>query len=762
MRPGTQSFRFALLNAALLTLLASCSRPAAQLEPITWVGLIHELIEVDRLARLDRPSARIVTSVDPTGGNNDYNHFVRSGPPGWVVLADLEGPGYVSRFWMTGPDSEGEHRLRFYVDDGDAPLIETTLGEWCGRMDPYRPPIANYENYCWYSYVPIPYRKRLIIMAEDGSSQPGGAKLYYQVNFNELPDGQEMESIPAEITPEAREAIETVREAWRAREPSLGLERTERRTARVTIPPGQRLDSLDLQGPAVIRRLEVSYALPDEASNSSRELALREVILNIGWNGEPSSVRVPLGDFFGSFWRPTRYRSFLFGMTGDAFFTLFPMPFERRATIGFENQGNYPVTLEVKAAVEPLKGWDSELGYFHAAWTKTRAQDVGRPHDVLRVQGAGRFAGCILSATSFDKSWWLLEGDEYIRVDGASTPGWLGTGLEDYFNGGWYYQNVVARPLHGLPFKAPFRTVQYRIQLPDTVAFDESIEMAFERGPDNASHGEMESVAFYYGAEPYPAASRLGSPLMRHPPRDPFAAGTVMIELCNHERLGDYQGARDYIDTFAERYPTFPFLSMLRLRHAAYTEKLEGFEAARPQYEAFLEAEGERNVAAQAESLLWFHEHPSHALLAMYCSLETRAYLDGELLGRANSREQLAVHRVTLTPGTHTLVLQADWKEKRQLEHIQVYLRTHHGDMATRPDWRMALRTRPHQRPPEEGSAEWPKVKGTGVKGPPEAPFAWMEPNAMVDAQSQATGFRPPDAWDEDVSYAIYYTRFEL
>src|SRR5699024_2623701 len=43
-----------------------------------------------------------------------------------------------------------------------------------------------------------------------------------------------------------------------------------------------------------------------------------------------------------------------------------------------------------------------------------------------------------------------LEGDERAAFDGAITPSWYGTGLEDFFDGGFYFdRGAFARPLAG-------------------------------------------------------------------------------------------------------------------------------------------------------------------------------------------------------------------------------------------------------------------------------------------------------------------------
>lgn len=93
-------------------------------------------------------------------------------------------------------------------------------------------------------------------------------------------------------------------------------------------------------------------------------------------------------------------------------------------------------------------------------------------------------------------------------------------GLEDYFNGGWYYGNVLTRPFHGVLFIAPFRTVQYRVHQTDPVDFQSAVSVYSERGPDHASHGWMESVSFYYLDAPARAHSMPGDPALRQVPDD--------------------------------------------------------------------------------------------------------------------------------------------------------------------------------------------------------------------------------------------------
>jgi len=472
-----------------------------------------------------------------------------------------------------------------------------------------------------------------------------------------------------------------------------------------------------------------------------------------------ASVETPIGDFFGNVWRRATYQSMYFGLSSNTLISRFPMPFAKAAELQIENQGTNAVALMVDVVTAPM-AWDGRYGYFHAAWRRSSPKDIGWPHEVLSTAGKGRYAGCILSVTSLDKSYWMMEGDEVMWRDGDKTPFWWGTGVEDYFNGGWYYQNVLTRPLHGLTFKTFFRTVQYRIHLPDPVMFQKSFRMIFERGPDNASHGWMESMAYYYLDMPRAAPSTLLTPADRSPPEDQFSRITAMPELFNYERFGDYDGARQFADFFLGKYPDFPFAGMLRLRQAAYLERISGFPSARPVYEKIIATDTNAAVQQQARLLVWFHEKATHSLLGVYCNTGTRIYMDGQLLGEAGSPERMSIIGFELGPGRHALALQFQYHPYPCW--IQAYLRTHAGDVFTSAAWKSKFDPTGAWTQPDYDDSDWTVVGGTGGgKGPPDEPYVWVEPNAFLDMQSKAFGLGSPDFPDKS-KLAVYRVVFDM
>lgn len=733
---------------ALAAGLCACGKPKPA-RMLAWTDVLGDLTNTLRMARLDVPGTRILTSFDPTGGNDDFNHYVRPGPKGWIVLADLKGPACMTRFWFTGGSDDGSQRIQLFFDGEKTPRIDMTMREFCGGKAPFLPPLAVYENYCWFNLYPLPFNKSLVIMTQEGGYKPGNwPRLFYQINHYPMPPDTGVESFDFALVEKAQPVLAALRQAWLAPGKAFGAAPLAGEST-IELPPGAQVEAGTWKGPAIMRELRITPDFAALPTPAAREAVLRNVLIQMAWNGQAApSVNSPLGDFFGSFWQRTRYESMFFGMRGDSFITRFPMPFEQQAQLRFVNQGDQPVTLKVQAQVDPLPAWDAGWGYFHAAWSRTTPEQVGQPHPILQTAGAGKYVGCMLGVVTLDRSWWILEGDEKMYVDGAATPYWHGTGLEDYFNGGWYYQNVLSRPLHGLAAKTFFRIAQYRLQLLDPVFFQKDFRMTFERGPDEASHGWMESEAFYYLAAPAPSAFDPGAAAQRTPPDDGLSEPSIMTDLLNYERLDDYAGASEYLDRFLARHPKFPMAPMLRLRKIAYVEHLAGIDKARPLYEEFLRTETEPGALEQARLLLEFHAAPDNALLLLACNGRTTALLDGQAVASAERPDKTVVRLLKLPPGKHALSLNAQFQPYPNWNLLA--LRTHDGVMGTGPDWKWAYRPAGAWSAVEYDDSAWTPMGGTGVKGPPEEPFIWMEPNALVGVQSRVVGIRGNgDAWTD-------------
>ena len=99
-----------------------------------------------------------------------------------------------------------------------------------------------------------------------------------------------------------------------------------------------------------------------------------------------------------------------------------------------------------------------------------------------------------------------LEGDERVYVDGAASPSAYGTGVEDFFNGGFFFdRGLVSAPLFGSAYTLATpegETVDgmYRLLLGDAVPFQGGIRVALENGPGPPTgHLRMRARAIAYG-----------------------------------------------------------------------------------------------------------------------------------------------------------------------------------------------------------------------------------------------------------------------
>jgi hypothetical protein len=213
------------------------------------------------------------------------------------------------------------------------------------------------------------------------------------------------------------------------------------------------------------------------------------------------------------------------------------MPFHRGASIALRNESSavFSGWRYRLSAIGTVLGKDP--GYFHATAREARLEPDGRDYVLLERAGAGHVVGVVLTAGCGERGRCQLppianldgahlEGDERTTVDGARWPQLHGTGLEDFFNGGFYFvRGPFTLPTHGNPAQAPetsprrpglnLRSV-YRLLLGDAIPFRTGIRLATEHGPTNDVPAEMSSVVFYY-ALPAPTSFEtdrivLGSP----------------------------------------------------------------------------------------------------------------------------------------------------------------------------------------------------------------------------------------------------------
>jgi hypothetical protein len=314
----------------------------------------------------------------------------------------------------------------------------------------------------------------------------------------------------------------------------------------VEIAPGETFTLAEIEGRGTITRIWMTtWNMPGSKYNFNHYGLLR-----FYWDGEDTpSVEVPFGDFFGVPWgKYVHYIAEPSSCTSGGYNCYFPMPFSQGCRIEVVNQAPVPWPelffqvqyLEQEEQPSPLR--------FHAQWRRQSPTQYRVPYRVVDAQGEGHLAGMHLFMQNSHR--WLnlgrmlrrfketgnlfgmifpemfgmgmLEGWESIYVDGEPTPSIVGTGTEDYFNSGFYFnKGTYSAPHWGCTVRnyLTSRCAAYRFHIVDPIPFKKSITVDIDHGYTNQIQTDYISVAYWYQHEPHapfpplpPVAQRLPTP----------------------------------------------------------------------------------------------------------------------------------------------------------------------------------------------------------------------------------------------------------
>ncbi len=297
----------------------------------------------------------------------------------------------------------------------------------------------------------------------------------------------------------------------------------------ISVRAGATARLAELQGPGVVTMIWMTIA-------SSDPYFLRRILLRMYWDGEESpSVEVPVGDFFGTGFMYKPYATPYVGMSSGGYYSYFPMPFNRTARIEIVNETGRQISafyyhIDYQKLNEPL---ESTVAQFHASWRREIRTVRGRPFTILAAEGEGHLVGVNLSMQSYDGGLSFLEGDEMIFVDGEKTASIRGTGTEDYFNSGWYFNaGEFAAPYHGLILKDDSlgRIAAYRFHILDAIPFRKSILATIEHGDQNTEVADYSATAYWYQKEPHRPFEKMMPAPLRIPLRVQVPGGAVEAE----------------------------------------------------------------------------------------------------------------------------------------------------------------------------------------------------------------------------------------
>ncbi len=701
----------------------------------TFAWSLSHLTNVSRFADSNAEKVFLVSSYDRSGGNEDWLK-VDADKHERALIADLKGPGIVRRFWVTGMKSS--QKLEFFFDDEKEPRISKTIRQLFNQDEiPFIAPLCDIVSKGRYCYVPLPYKESLKIYL---SLRPEhGDRPYFQFTCESLPVNADIESFPEKLSSRQKDALLNVAEAWESNQsiPASATSKTEKVVSH-TLQPGQNRQLFNIEEPGMISSFWIKAEPSGKVSSLTRQRLLRDLQMSFFWDGASApSIDVPLGDFFcnSSFYR--EFNSWALGMRDDTFVSRLPMPFRESAKASIRNLSSFPVKITAGYELDAIKE-DQQIRMLHARWNQSASK--GAPHTVLSTRGKGHLAGCYLTTLGTDGTWTILEGDERMWIDGESKPSWHGTGLEDYFNGAWYYAELFDLPLHGLLQRAAMNTSQYRFHLPSPVPFDKSLEFSFEFGEANRGRGVISSVAYWYQAKPVPSQTETKLWQKRHIAPNPAEMQTAMCGILELERIGHWDEARARSAYLAEKYSGQEFGEIFGLRSAAYGLLSRQNNDA---LESFSSEDSSDKVKQQSQQLKWVNAAENRYLLGIQVNGNATVYLNEKKIYSGSSPRDLVTVPVELAKGRHRLVVKFIPPRWQPLLLISLFDGSRSVPLTQKDKWRYSLNE--PSKWPSELQEDSPLANAT--RGVPQMSVFRLSPNAYVTMQTGSMIHRLDNAW---------------
>ena len=529
-------------------------------------SLLREMGSMDETTRWPEPAyvcrqtssydRRAVTPGTPEWfSNNDGFGFIRrdtlQGRP-VKILFDAEGPGAITRIWLTTTNPAGT--LRFYIDDLEEAawivpaydLMQFGIPELGrGLLQPHTSYVAGVKGGSTL-YLPIPYARRCVVALEEPAGM-SGIPHYYHFNYRTYPPDTEVESFSlASVLRHAREIAgadaRMVAPDDRPRGRSVD--------ARALLQPGDTLRVSLPDGARVVTRAQFDLSCDSAAYGRLME----QLVVSATFDGT-QTVWAPLSGFSGGgMGAPTVASWFLESDGRGRVVSRWPMLYRRTGEMSLCNVSDTVCDVAVSVNVSRYD-WDERSLYFHACWKREdnlpffQSADKCYDWNFVTLSGRGVYRGDLLALFNHSRTWYG-EGDEKIWVDGEDFPSHFGTGVEDYYNGSWAPVVPFHTPFGGAP-RADLANSQgynafFRTRNLDAIPFERTLKFDMEMLGWRDNKVDYATTIFWYGdATSRPHASS-GVDDVRRPwppcPDDPAdfrIAGAIEFEALAVERKSD-------------------------------------------------------------------------------------------------------------------------------------------------------------------------------------------------------------------------------
>ncbi|MDD5503074.1 MAG: DUF2961 domain-containing protein [Candidatus Thermoplasmatota archaeon] len=446
-------------------------------------------------------------TYDDPSGNETYLYKEGSS----YVIMDAKGPGCITRIWMTKDDIATVGNIQIYFDDEKTPRVDVPADKFfSGSEAPFLFPLAGFRNVSsggHYCYLPMAFKTRCKFVLT-------GAPNYYNIDYHLYPAWADVETFTGKE--DYSKLISMWKNCGADPKPTDGNVPID---GTADIASGGVKEILSINGAGSITAFKIKLDSVDVS-------VLNNLWIDMYWDGV-HCVNAPVGEFFGcGGLGAAEVKSLPLGYSSSDgwFYCYWPMPYSSSATIFMSNAGTSSVKVDyrVEYNTKPYEGLGSICSYFNANW---RQETTAYNYDylILETSGKGHYVGVThtLRGIPVPVMTLFMEGDERVYIDGSRSPAMYGTGTEDYYNGGWYFEEgTFTLPTHGFtkqisivktkqgeqPSAAPgeFEGLQetsnvcYRYHFSDYVPYNDHLFFGIEHGGLNEEPGDYSSVAYYY------------------------------------------------------------------------------------------------------------------------------------------------------------------------------------------------------------------------------------------------------------------------
>jgi hypothetical protein len=466
----------------------------------------------------------LASSYDRSGGNADYSHY--ESPPGLItedvnaIVKTIEGPGVIYRFWMPHVMARRHFVVRMFFDGEETARIDTdSTAIMGGAFTYFAAPLITTCAGGQVCYEPIPFAQSLRIETRNKKLDVWSNRHYYQYSYHTFPAGTTVDSYISQLTPQQEQARSETVSMFNnvGRHPAANSPTAvDVNVSNAMIDHNSSITLASLIGPGLIRKLNIRMV-------DANDVQLDGMRIQVFYDGgQTPAIDVSIAHFFGTGRERADYRSIPLGTNtndpNEGFYCYWPMPFHHSAVVQLYNTTDEQIFVNFAKIEYETKLINRDMCYLHAVENTSIKQSGQIYHTLLSTTGRGHYVGDLLYVQQDANSFYMLEGDDYFTVDGTMTQ--YGTGLEDTYNGGAYYNWVVPqsdepegvypqsaiRPLNGILYvhkeNGLARADQYRWRITDCIPFSRSIEVNVECRY-GITGSRWTSVAFWYQL-PYP------------------------------------------------------------------------------------------------------------------------------------------------------------------------------------------------------------------------------------------------------------------